>query len=46
MADFIFGTELSSFLEDMIYDADKYLILVSPYIKLHGRIKNQLKKKK
>ncbi|HEY0667757.1 MAG TPA: phospholipase D family protein [Sphingobacteriaceae bacterium] len=33
-------------LTDLIRNADEYLYLISPYIKLHSRIKDQLKLKK
>ena len=46
MAEFIKGTELSLALEQMISNADDYLWLISPYIKLHDRIKDELKRKK
>jgi hypothetical protein len=46
MAAFLYGTELNLELENMIIRADNYLLFVSPYIKLHERIKDELKRKK
>jgi hypothetical protein len=46
MAKFIYGTEINLMLEEMIKYADKYLWFISPYIKLHDRIKDELKRKK
>jgi hypothetical protein len=46
MAKFIYGTALSLCIENMIKNANQYLFLISPYIKLHDRIKDELKKKK
>jgi PLD-like domain len=46
MAEFITGTALNLALENMIKYADNYLWLISPYIKLHDRIKDELKKKR
>ena len=46
MAHFVEGNNLNSVLEDIIRNADEYLFLISPYIKLHDRIKDQLKLKK
>lgn len=43
MIHFIKGSELSHSLEEMIEKADKFLWLISPYIKLSGRIKDVLK---
>lgn len=43
MIQFIKGSELSQSLEEMIEKADKFLWLISPYIKLSGRIKDVLK---
>lgn len=43
MIQFIKGSELSQSLEEMIENADKFLWLISPYIKLSGRIKDVLK---
>ena len=46
MAQFVEGNNLNSVLENIIRNADKYLFLISPYIKLHDRIKDQLKLKR
>jgi hypothetical protein len=46
MAKFIHSTEINQRLEDMIRNADRFLWFISPYIKLHERIKDELKKKK
>ena len=46
MAEFIYGTELNLALEDMISGAKEYLWFISPYIKLHDRIKDELKRRK
>src|SRR5688572_14048709 len=46
MAKFIHSTEINQRLEEMIRKADNFLWLISPYIKLHERIKDELKKKK
>lgn len=46
MARFVEGNLLNAALEDLIRNADEYLFLISPYIKLHSRIKDQLKLKK
>ena len=46
MAQFVEGNNLNSVLENIIRNADEYLFLISPYIKLHDRIKDQLKLKK
>lgn len=46
MVEFIKGTELNIALEEMIEGADTNLWLISPYIKLHDRIKDELKRKK
>lgn len=43
MIEFIKGSELSKSLEEMIEKADRFLWLISPYIKLSGRIKDDLK---
>ena len=42
MAKFIKGNELNSEIEKIIYDAEKQLILISPYIKLHDRYSSAL----
>lgn len=44
MISFVKGSELSHELEKMIANADKFLWLISPYIKLSGRIKDDLKR--
>src|SRR5690242_4335944 len=46
MASFIYGTELNLALECMIQHAENYLWFISPYIKLHDRIKDELKRRK
>lgn len=46
MAKFIHGSELSVCIEKMIANADQFLYLISPYIKLHDRIRDELKRKK
>jgi hypothetical protein len=46
MAKFIYGTEINLALEGLISGADEYIWFVSPYIKLHERIKLELKKRK
>lgn len=46
MANFIYGTELNLAIEGMISEADEFLWFISPYIKLHDRIKDELKRKK
>jgi hypothetical protein len=40
MAIFLHGNEINLALEDIISNADKELVIISPYIKLHGRIKD------
>jgi hypothetical protein len=40
MAIFLEGNELNLAIEDLIRDAKHELIIVSPYIKFHGRIKD------
>ncbi len=45
MAAFITGNEINLSLENLIKDADDYLLLISPYIKLHDRLKDELKAK-
>lgn len=42
MAEFLEGTKLSARLEEMIRNADEYIWLISPYIKLHERIRKEL----
>ena len=46
MAQFVEGNNLNTTLENIIRNADEYLFLISPYIKLHDRIKDQLKLKR
>lgn len=46
MARFVAGDALNASLIDLIKNADDYLYLISPYIKLHSRIEYQLKLKK
>lgn len=43
MAEFLKDTQLVAAIEEMIENADKYLWIISPYIKLHERIKSLLK---
>ena len=43
MAEFLKDTQLISALDEMIENADKFLWLISPYIKLHERTKSLLK---
>lgn len=46
MAEFVSESKLNSVLEDLIENAEKSLILISPYIKLHDRLKDKLKPKR
>lgn len=46
MATFLTGNDLNAQLENLFEFADKYLILISPYIKLHNRYASALKAKK
>ena len=46
MATFLTGSELNSVLEKIFDSAEDYLILISPYIKLHDRYASALKEKK
>ncbi len=46
MAEFLTESKLNVALEDIFNEADKELIIISPYIKLHSRFKDILKKKK
>lgn len=46
MARFVEGDSLNVALTDLIRNADEYLYLISPYIKLHSRIKDTLKLKR
>jgi len=45
MPQFFTGSELNVQLEKLIANADDFLFLVSPYIKIHGRIKEVLDSK-
>lgn len=45
MAKFLQGSALNAALERIIKEAEESLMLISPYIKLHSRIKDQLKLK-
>jgi PLD-like domain len=46
MAKFLTASELNLALENLIKEAELDLVLISPYIKLHDRLKDELKKKK
>jgi len=46
MAIFLTGNDLNAELERLFEFADDYLILISPYIKLHDRYASALKTKK
>lgn len=46
MATFLTGNDLNAKLEDLFEYADEYIILISPYIKLHDRYASVLKAKK
>ena len=46
MATFLTGNELNAQLENLFEFADNYLILISPYIKLHDRYAAALKEKR
>jgi len=45
MAEFITDNRINLVLEEMIKNADEFLYLISPYIKLHDRLKAELKAK-
>jgi hypothetical protein len=45
MAKFITGHELNAELEKLFEQAQEYLILVSPYLKLHARYESVLRSK-
>jgi hypothetical protein len=45
MAEFLTSNDLNSAIEVIFESADKYLLLISPYIKLHERYKSVLKSK-
>ena len=46
MATFLTGNELNATLESIFESATEYLILISPYIKLHERYSSALKEKR
>jgi len=46
MAEFLKDSRLIAAIEELIDNADEYLWLISPYIKLHERIKDRLRLKK
>lgn len=46
MATFLTGNELNAQIENLFEYADEYIILISPYIKLHDRYASALKAKK
>ncbi|QOW10173.1 hypothetical protein Q73A0000_07255 [Kaistella flava (ex Peng et al. 2021)] len=46
MATFLTGNDLNAQLENLFEYADDYIILISPYIKLHDRYASALKAKK
>jgi PLD-like domain len=46
MATFLTGNDLTAQLENLFEYADEYIILISPYIKLHDRYASVLKAKK
>ena len=46
MAKFIYDSDLNSALEKIIEEAEESIFLISPFIKLHARIKRQLELKK
>jgi hypothetical protein len=46
MAEFLKDSKLISAIEELIDNADNFLLLVSPYIQLHQKIKDRLKLKK
>jgi hypothetical protein len=46
MAKFITSNELNTALEKLFEEAEKYLLLISPYVRLHPRYKSVLKTKK
>lgn len=46
MAEFLKDSQVITAIEDLIDRADDYLWLISPYIKLHQRIKDRLRLKK
>lgn len=46
MAKFLYDSDLNSELEKIIREAEEYIFLISPYIKLHPRIRSLLETKK
>jgi hypothetical protein len=44
MTKFLYGSEINSCIDRLIAEAETFLYLVSPFIKLHTRIKDELKK--
>jgi hypothetical protein len=46
MAKFLYDSDLNAELEKIIREAEEYILLISPYIKLHPRIKSLLESKK
>ena len=46
MATFLTGNDLNPQLENLFEYADEYIILISPYIKLHDRYASALKPKR
>ena len=46
MATFLTGNDLNAQLENLFEYANEYLILISPYIKLHDRYASALKAKR
>lgn len=46
MATFLTGNDLNAQLENLFEDAEDYIILISPYIRLHDRYASALKAKK
>ena len=46
MAEFLKDSQLTTAIEDLIDKADEFLCLISPYIKLHDRIKDRLRLQK
>lgn len=45
MAQFLYGSSLNAALVDLFKNAEEYLVLISPFIKLHERDKDELKSK-
>jgi hypothetical protein len=46
MAEFLEGSKLNAAIEDLISNAYEQIILMSPYVKFHARIKDELSKHK